>query len=276
MAGGMTRWNPLQDLAAIQHEMDRLWTGFGMPTRSSQEGEMGSVTMPSIDIVSRGDDMVIRADIPGAKPSDVDITVTDSMLSIKANREESHETKEHDYVVRERSWGSYERTVRLPRGVDPNAIHADFHDGVLDIVVPGGAMVNERGAVHVPIGGSMQQRQMQGGSQAQSSMGAQQTMQQPQQHLQSAQTAGAQPGWQSGQPSSWQSQGQRSGWEEQQRQAQPTQQQPSQQQPMQSGQPQQSAQQSQQQSGRVGEGTPLREEDGWLRPDPGQGQGQQR
>jgi HSP20 family protein len=151
MPSAITRLNPLQDLASLQRELDRMWTGFGTPLRAGSTEPETFVVMPSIDILSHGEDMVIRADIPGAKPDSVDISVTDNMLTLKAQREETHEFKDEDYVVRERSWGAFERTMRLPRGVDPKAIHAEFVNGVLEIVVPRGATVHEREAVHVPI-----------------------------------------------------------------------------------------------------------------------------
>jgi HSP20 family protein len=151
MAGTLARWNPLQDLASLQHEMDRLASGFGLPMRVGTTDVEASVLMPSIDILNRGDDMVIRADIPGVSPDTVDISVTDSMLTLKAERQESHETKDEDYVVRERIYGAFERTLRIPRGVDPSSIHAEFNDGVLEIIVPGGAKATRREAVRVPI-----------------------------------------------------------------------------------------------------------------------------
>lgn len=151
MANTLARWNPLQDLASLQHEMDRLAAGFGLPMRVGSTEVEASVLMPSVDIMNRGDDMVIRADIPGVNPESVDISVTDSMLTLKAERQESHETKDEDYVVRERIYGAFERTIRMPRGVDPSSIHAEFNDGVLEIVVPGGAKATKREAVRIPI-----------------------------------------------------------------------------------------------------------------------------
>jgi HSP20 family protein len=150
MATSITHRSPLQDLASLQHEVDRLATGLGLPLRFGAL-ETESVAMPSIDIMTRGDDMIIRADIPGVAPGDVDISVTDHLLTLKAERHEEHETKEEDYVVRERAWGAFERTMRLPRGVAADAIHADFIDGVLEITVPGGAKATEREAVHIPV-----------------------------------------------------------------------------------------------------------------------------
>lgn len=151
MATPITRWSPMQELASLQQEVDRLATGFGFPWRFGAIESEPTIMMPSVDIMTRGDDMVIRADVPGVNPGDIDISVTDSMLSLKAERHAETESKQEDYVVRERTWGSFERTMRLPRGVKADDIHVEFNDGVLEIVVPGGAKATAREAVHVPL-----------------------------------------------------------------------------------------------------------------------------
>jgi len=151
MATQITRWNPLQELASLQQEVDRLATGFGFPWRFGAIETEATRMMPSVDILTRGDDMVIRADVPGVAPDDIDIAVTDSMLTLKAERHAEKESKQEDYAVRERSWGSFQRTMRLPRGVHAEDIHADFHDGVIEVVVAGAAKVTEREAVHIPL-----------------------------------------------------------------------------------------------------------------------------
>ena len=91
---------------------------------------------PTIDVIRQGEDMVIRAEIPGVKPEEIDISVTDNMLTLKGERSEEHETKEEDYYVRERSWGTFERTLRLPSSAEIDHIKAEVHDGVLEVTVP--------------------------------------------------------------------------------------------------------------------------------------------
>lgn len=132
--------------------MDRLLSGFGLFPRGTETAHIQeSVTVPNIDILTRGDDMVIRADIPGVTPSDIEISVSQGMLTLSAKRETATESKEKDYVVRERTWGSYERTMMLPDGVKPDAIHADFVDGVLEISLPGAAHPSDREMVRIPV-----------------------------------------------------------------------------------------------------------------------------
>jgi len=143
-------WSPMRDLWGMQRDLDRLMSVYGsVPSPTS--GEMNQLSIPSMDVLRNGDDLVLRAEMPGIKAEDIDISVTDGTLTLKGERHAETETKEEDFVVRETSFGSFERSVRLPEGLDPKAIHAEYHDGILEVVVPGGATPIESGAVHIPV-----------------------------------------------------------------------------------------------------------------------------
>lgn len=135
----LVRWDPFSDLVNVQRDMGRLVSDMGgwmMPTpRRHLEAESVLLT-PTIDVMRRGDDMLIRAEIPGVKPEEIDISVTGNMLTLKGERREAHETKDEDYYIRESSWGSFERSLRLPEGARVDHIRAEFHDGILEITVP--------------------------------------------------------------------------------------------------------------------------------------------
>jgi len=139
----LVRWDPFNDLVSLQRDMGRLFSDLGgwvVPTRRRAEGETVMLT-PTIDVIRHGEDMVIRAEIPGVKPEHIDISVTDDMLTLKGERHEEHEMTDEDYYVRERSWGTIGRSLRLPVGAEVNRITAEFRDGVLEITVPKAAHV---------------------------------------------------------------------------------------------------------------------------------------
>jgi HSP20 family protein len=117
----------------MQREADRIFSRLG--TQAGAQGE--EPWMPRIDIKQQGDDMQIRAELPGMKPEDVDIDVTNGVLTIKGESKKEEEREDEGWLVRESRQGSFLRSVALPEGVDPNSIKADYHDGVLEMRVPG-------------------------------------------------------------------------------------------------------------------------------------------
>ncbi len=86
-----------------------------------------------------GDDLVIRAEVPGVEPKDVDVSVHDGVLTVKAERKEKSESEEEGRFRSEFRYGSFARSIVLPTGVDEDAITADCTDGVLEVRVPSGA-----------------------------------------------------------------------------------------------------------------------------------------
>jgi HSP20 family protein len=92
--------------------------------------------LPKVDVVDRDTEVVVRAELPGVVKDDLDVTVTDDSVTLKAHT--SHEEKEEkgEYYRREISYGEYQRTVSLPHAVNGENAKATFNDGVLELTLP--------------------------------------------------------------------------------------------------------------------------------------------
>jgi HSP20 family protein len=95
-----------------------------------------SIRMPSLDVYEEKDTVVIKAELPGMKKEDIEVHLTGETLTIKGEKRQEEEVKEDDYYRRERSYGSFLRSVDLPCEVKSGDIKASFKDGVLDIRLP--------------------------------------------------------------------------------------------------------------------------------------------
>ena len=92
--------------------------------------------VPEMDLVETDDHYLLKADLPGMKQEDVGIELNDGVLTISGERKAEYERKEKGFFRLERSFGKFSRSLTLPDGVDPDKIKAEFHDGVLDVVIP--------------------------------------------------------------------------------------------------------------------------------------------
>lgn len=131
------RWDPFGEVMSMQRDMDRLFGRLGV-SRTGNAPADGPAWMPRIDVKSTGDDMVLYAEVPGMDREDIDIAVTDGVLTIKGEHKAETESSEAGWLIRERNFGSFERSVVLPDGVEADKITADYKDGVLEIHVPKG------------------------------------------------------------------------------------------------------------------------------------------
>jgi HSP20 family protein len=107
---------------------------------------------PAIDVIQEDEDLVLRAELPGAKPEDVDITVHNGVLTISGKLEEEREEERSGYLVRERRSGSFRRSLQLPQDADEDQIKANFENGVLEVKIPGAAAIQE--PKRIQIGGA--------------------------------------------------------------------------------------------------------------------------
>jgi HSP20 family protein len=103
---------------------------------------------PAIESYIEGDRVVVRADLPGIEPKDVEITVIGDTLTIKGSREEKREEKDRNFVFKEVSYGSFERSIPLPAGVKADDIKVSYKDGVLELTAP---VPKELAARKVPV-----------------------------------------------------------------------------------------------------------------------------
>jgi HSP20 family protein len=103
-------------------------------------------------VLTKDDDLVIRAELPGLKQEDVDITLQNGVLTISGEHKVEEEEERGNYHVRERRYGSFRRSMTLPEGTDESKIRARFEDGVLEVTVEGAAI--EQAPKRIEIEGS--------------------------------------------------------------------------------------------------------------------------
>lgn len=128
----INKWDPFHEFWMMPMSRTRL---LGPLFDSAHDTEMDQWTIP-MDVIQEPDKFVIRATIPGVKAEDLDITIDENMLSIKAETktEEGHE--HDDYMMRERHHGVVQRTLRLPHPVDADHAKSSYDLGVLTITLP--------------------------------------------------------------------------------------------------------------------------------------------
>ena len=135
MRDTLVRWDPFRDLVSIQDELNRLFgrTFAGVePMRPTASGTW----MPAMDVYETDDAIVATLELPGIEPSDVEVSVEDSTLTVSGSREFSSEVKAEDYHRVERRYGSFTRAITLPQTADLEKVDARFDKGVLTVEVP--------------------------------------------------------------------------------------------------------------------------------------------
>ncbi|MCX7956319.1 MAG: Hsp20/alpha crystallin family protein [Endomicrobia bacterium] len=95
-----------------------------------------NVNLPKIDVWEDNDKYVVEAELPGFDKKDIDINITDDILTIKASRKQEQEKKEKNYYYAERSYGEFIRSLRLPTEVDKKSVKAKYDKGVLELTIP--------------------------------------------------------------------------------------------------------------------------------------------
>jgi HSP20 family protein len=132
MANQPQTWSPFRELDRFRRDFDQLLDRF-LGGRISREGPASGPALESYVDLGR---LVVRADLPGIDPRDVEITATGDQLTIRGRREQLSEEQGRDYIHREVVYGTFERVVKLPAGVNPDEIKVSYNNGVLELTVP--------------------------------------------------------------------------------------------------------------------------------------------
>jgi HSP20 family protein len=136
---GIAPWRPFRELDEWERRFDDLW---GRPLSRLPVEERG--WLPAVDVFEKEDKFVVKAELPGIKEEDIDVSVIGDTLSIKGEKRTETEVKEKDYYRSERSYGSFYRSIPLPSNVDADKVEASFENGVLEVTLAKSAKVKPK------------------------------------------------------------------------------------------------------------------------------------
>jgi HSP20 family protein len=128
-AQGWERWDPFQ----IMRQMLR---GEMLPEVGVGRGWGEQAFVPMFEVKETGDSYVFKADLPGVKEPDLDISLTGNQLVVSGKREAEHHEETDRFYAYERTYGSFSRTFTLPEGADADHVKAELREGVLTLVLP--------------------------------------------------------------------------------------------------------------------------------------------
>ena len=131
--------SPFSLMQRFMNDMDRWFGDFGtssiLPRFDDSWGRQ--LWAPQIDVFERDKQLVVHADLPGLREQDVRVNVDEGVLTISGQRTTDERSQgEGNVYHRERSFGSFQRSIALPNGTDSNQIRASFENGVLEVTVP--------------------------------------------------------------------------------------------------------------------------------------------
>jgi len=124
----LVKYNPFRSLLSFEDEMKNFF--------NVGNYESDTVWYPNVDIIDNEDSYELKAELPGLKKKDINISVEDGVLKLSGDKRSEDEKKEKNYHLRESFYGKFERSFRLPQDVEFDNIKAEFKNGVLDILIP--------------------------------------------------------------------------------------------------------------------------------------------
>lgn len=134
----IVRWEPFREMVTIQDRMNRIFDEAFRANRGagSEEDYALAAWAPAVDIYEQEGNIVLKAELPGVDPKDVDVRVENNVLTLRGERKFDNDVKKEGYHRVEREYGSFGRSFTLPTVVDTEKIKAEYKDGVLRVTLP--------------------------------------------------------------------------------------------------------------------------------------------
>ena len=137
MPTNIVRFDPFEDMARLQREVNRLFDDSSRPTgRAGSEPAFARTWAPAVDIFEDREGIMVRADLPGLRLEDIDIELTGDTLTLKGERKFQDAQRKDGYVHVERAYGQFRRSFTIGSPVRNDAVKASYKDGILEVYLP--------------------------------------------------------------------------------------------------------------------------------------------
>jgi len=127
----MRYWQPLTEIETIREQLDKAFDGLAAAKDNSE-----AAWMPVVEFVDAGDNFVLKAQLPGIDPKNVDIQVTREAISISGERRYENTDEKSGYVRSEFRYGKFHRVLSLPAPIQNDSVQAECKDGILTLTLP--------------------------------------------------------------------------------------------------------------------------------------------
>ena len=141
---------PEDSLLSLHNDIDHMFDNFFRGFDLAPFGESFSTFNPSIDVMENDHNYQVTAELPGMDENDINLTLDNNTLTISGEKKQESEDKGQNYYRVERSYGSFQRSITLPTGIESDKIDANFKKGILTITLPKSAEAQKH-AKHIPV-----------------------------------------------------------------------------------------------------------------------------
>jgi HSP20 family protein len=137
MPSNIVRFDPFEDLARLQREVNRLFEDSNRGNgRGGTEMTSARTWAPPVDIFEDGNEIVFKVELPGLKQDQIDIELTGETLTIKGERKFEDTQRKENYIRVERAYGQFQRSFTIPVPVEHDSVKASYRDGILEVHLP--------------------------------------------------------------------------------------------------------------------------------------------